>query len=361
MKVALIDNGIFCKEKDMNIVAQKSFIPCAIHSDRSGVQSIHGTICAEIINDLYPGTEFVDLRVMNREGTTNITVLVKALKWCNNNNIRLIHMSIGTINYFDIEVLRNVMEPLLKNNVIIVAAYHNEDIWTYPAGFPGVFGVRQDRYGILKNNEFLFQEEQSENAENTIVAHWNNEPRKEPANSFAAPVITGYIAKYLDSNPTANFSNILNYLKRRAVAGKYYPKRIQKTIRSRDNIGIPVIAGINLKKGEVQELSRIFDEDNYHTIVLQESKNYQKAIPMEYYWDEDMSINNMLQTANFVYMPDILFLDFACSNVNIQNNDLKIDMYIYNQDEGYKIVAEKELRIAKNIMQIYGIIKSIYS
>ncbi len=361
MKVALIDSGIFCKEKTMNIVTQKSFIPCAIHSNRNGAQPIHGTICAEIIHDIYPGTEFVDLRVMNKEGTTNITVLVEALKWCNNNNIRLIHMSIGTINYFDIEVLRNVMEPLLKNNVIIVAAYHNEDIWTYPAGFPGVFGVRQDRCDILKNNEFLFQEEQSENSENTIVAHWDNEPRKEPANSFAAPVITGYIAKYLDSNPTADFSNILDYLKRRAVIGKDYPKRIRKTMSNRNSMDIPIIAGIKLKKGEVQELSQIFDEDNYYTIVLQESKNYQKAIPMEYYLDEDMSIHNMLQTVNFVYMPDILFLDFACNNVKIQNKHSEIDICIYHQDDGYKIVAEKELRTAKNVMQIYEIINSIYA
>lgn len=46
---------------------------------------------------------------------------------------------------------------LLDADAIIVAAYHNRNIKTYPAAYPGVFGVRQDRYGLWEMVKFCFK------------------------------------------------------------------------------------------------------------------------------------------------------------------------------------------------------------
>lgn len=144
-----------------------------------------------------------DLNVTDSAGTTQITVLLEALEWCIQNKIKLIHMSLGTINYFDIKPLWIQIKRLLDADAIIVAAYHNRNIKTYPAAYPGVFGVRQDRYGLLGNGQILFQEQKGYNIENSIIANFSWNGIVNQANSYAAPVVTGHIATYLNRKPTA--------------------------------------------------------------------------------------------------------------------------------------------------------------
>ena len=46
-------------------------------------------------------------------GTTQITVLLEALEWCIQNKIKLIHMSLGTINY----LIKNIELEDLESSV----------------------------------------------------------------------------------------------------------------------------------------------------------------------------------------------------------------------------------------------------
>lgn len=144
--IAIIDNGI----KTEGIIG-KSVVKQISFLNRSKTYKVpeHGTMCAQIINYIYPQARFIDLSIMESDGTTQIKKLLEALEWCIKNNIKLINLSMGTVNYFDIKSLKEVFDELQKKNVIVVAAYDNRNIKTFPAMFPGVFGVRQDREGIL--------------------------------------------------------------------------------------------------------------------------------------------------------------------------------------------------------------------
>lgn len=137
-EIAIIDNGI----KTEGIIG-KAVVKQISFLNRSKMYKVpeHGTMCAQIINYIYPQARFIDLSIMESNGTTQIKKLLEALEWCIKNNIKLINLSMGTVNYFDIKSLKEVFDELQKKNVIVVAAYDNRNIKTFPAMFPGVFGV----------------------------------------------------------------------------------------------------------------------------------------------------------------------------------------------------------------------------
>ena len=208
MKIAIIDDGI-----NQNYFAQRIYQKVDFSSgvSQNGEDSRHGTICAQIIRQICGKIDIVDVKVL-KNGTAHIRQFIKALKWCECNDIKLVHLSIGTVNYFDIKPLENQIKKMLKKGIIIVAAYHNKNIKTFPASFPGVFGVRQDRESILSDNDFLFQNSAELNKENCIVVHGKKSEDYGSVNSFAAPVISGYIAKYLVEYANADFYMVLDHL-----------------------------------------------------------------------------------------------------------------------------------------------------
>ena len=215
IKLALIDNGIpyHMRNNRNQRIVHKSFLASKCDpSEYKDDKSFHGAVCVGIITSICSDIELWDLNVTDSAGTTQITVLLEALEWCIQNKIKLIHMSLGTINYFDIKPLWIQIKRLLDADAIIVAAYHNRNIKTYPAAYPGVFGVRQDRYGLLGNGQILFQEQKGYNIENSIIANFSWNGIVNQANSYAAPVVTGHIATYLNRKPTAGFDDVMDFI-----------------------------------------------------------------------------------------------------------------------------------------------------
>lgn len=43
-------------------------------------------------------------------------------------NVSVIHLSLGTLLYRDYIYIKNVVEKLIQNNIVIVAAFHNETL-----------------------------------------------------------------------------------------------------------------------------------------------------------------------------------------------------------------------------------------
>ncbi|MFR9078151.1 MAG: ATP-binding cassette domain-containing protein [Blautia obeum] len=271
IKLALIDNGIpyHMRNNRNQRIVHKSFLASKCDpSEYKDDKSFHGAVCVGIITSICSDIELWDLNVTDSAGTTQITVLLEALEWCIQNKIKLIHMSLGTINYFDIKPLWIQIKRLLDADAIIVAAYHNRNIKTYPAAYPGVFGVRQDRYGLLGNGQILFQEQKGYNIENSIIANFSWNGIVNQANSYAAPVVTGHIATYLNRKPTAGFDDVMDFLMTIATHKSDYPDILENVIRDKTNIEIPVIAGIDLDYEEMIQLIGM-DIDNVSSVVDQ--------------------------------------------------------------------------------------------
>lgn len=358
IKLALIDNGIpyYMRNKSNHKIVHKNFGAPICHASKyEGEKSFHGAVCAGIIAGICSDIEFWDLTVTDKSGTTQTTVLLKALEWCVENKIKLIHMSLGTINYFDIKPLWIQIKKLLDADTIVVAAYHNRNIKTYPAAFPGVFGVRQDRCGFLKNGQILFREQKGYNIENSIVANlsWNGIINQ--ANSYAAPVVTGHIATYLNRMPAARFNDVMKFLMTIAIHKAGYPDILENVIRDKANIEIPVIAGVGLDCGKMIQLKALFIQNGYYAVILQKNPMDENVIPLEYYDDSTASLKHILNTVNKVYSPDIILLDQEEAGWESRKAS-DIDMFIVCKDNTYELYAENRIGITSNIEDIFELI-----
>lgn len=120
IKLALIDNGIpyHMRNNRNQRIVHKSFLASKCDpSEYKDDKSFHGAVCVGIITSICSDIELWDLNVTDSAGTTQITVLLEALEWCIQNKIKLIHMSLGTINYFDIKPLWIQIKRLLDADI----------------------------------------------------------------------------------------------------------------------------------------------------------------------------------------------------------------------------------------------------
>ena len=145
VKVAIIDDGInneFLFEKAVNY----SYENGEIVSDGIKCNKIsHGTKCAKIFESYARHYILYGIKILNSNRETNIQSLLCALEWCKKNDIKLISLSLGSIFYADYDLLLPKIEQLIKKEILIVAAAHNNDYLTFPASMNNVIGVRCDR------------------------------------------------------------------------------------------------------------------------------------------------------------------------------------------------------------------------
>lgn len=130
MKIAVIDSGIdksfLCKGTlFLDMIVGKEGRLC--ERTVEPLLTEHGTICAQIIEkytDEPP--QFYSLCVFdNEEMKTSCDTLISALRWCYDNKIPLIHMSIGSRCAADFEKIRLETQKLIAAGQIIVAAVSN--------------------------------------------------------------------------------------------------------------------------------------------------------------------------------------------------------------------------------------------
>ena len=346
--VAIIDNGIKPEGKiEKTIVKQISFL------NRSKMYKIaeHGTMCAQIINYICPQARFIDLSIIEIDGTTKIKKLLEALDWCIKNSVNLINLSMGTVNYFDIKPLKAIFTELQRRNIIVVAAYDNRNIKTFPAMFPGVFGVRQDREGILENQEFIFQEIPQINTENSIIAHgWCNDGENH-ANSYAAPVITGQIARYLSERYDADFYEVLSYLLSCSKKGKKYRATIKNFIDRSEEIDVPIVSINNFSNAEKNTLLYMFETMGYYSLLLDNTDEVSSILPFKFYDPEHLHLREVLYTVNSIYEPDIILLgDEAQLYSNI--GELP-DLSVEKRNDTYAIYMEEDMLLKNNVKEVF--------
>lgn len=347
--VALIDTGIKnIQELKDNIIKKILFIDCIEEK-----MIDHGTVCAKIIREICPYVMFWDLQIFRNNGRTEISTLLDALEWCINHKIKLVHLSLGSINYFDKECLMRSIARLNDNGTLVVAAYHNLNIKSYPATFPRVFGVRQDREEILKNYEFTFQEQDELSMENTLVARYTDLKKENLSNSYAAPVITGHIANFLKEYPEASFEEILALLKKRAIKNVDIKNKIKNVLEIKREIDIPVICGNRCPEGGLKILVDIFRKKGYKVLFLQEILSDKQAIPIREYWKEEIRWKEVLSTLYFIYDSDIIILDVWSKNQTCGLDYKVVDIFIECDADSYLVNSETLKIKVKTIKDVY--------
>ena len=193
MKIVIIDDGISKSLCGLGeLVVDLDFTDS---SEKPNILS-HGTICAAIIKKYVPDAAIGSIRIISGvESRGSVDNLVKAINWCANNRIDIVHMSIGSSEIWDIEKIKNSICRGLESGCIFISAISNSHSWSYPACLSGVIGVKSN--SILKGDEFILSQQDEvdfeTNSIHSIILSDEHRFESQASNSYAAPVITSWV------------------------------------------------------------------------------------------------------------------------------------------------------------------------
>lgn len=143
--VAIIDSGIQ-NNKKLNIVKSMTLYVNDNYEIEERPDSTclneHGTIIADIITLINPDVELIDINILDEKLETNGQIMIQALKKALSFKPDIINLSLGTNNIRYVFELRKLIKEAVKNEVIIVAAYSNNNKITFPAIMKNVVGVK---------------------------------------------------------------------------------------------------------------------------------------------------------------------------------------------------------------------------
>lgn len=211
VRVAVVDSGIdaghpqvervaeyVVVERDDSIETGVRFTP-GPHDDLYG----HGTACAAIIRCLAPEVDLVSVRVLGPDLKGSAAAFAEGLDWCIGNGIHLINLSMSTAADRWAEPFWELVDQATYRNVLLVSAMNNERKRTIPSEMAGVFSVAcgpgTDRERIWCNPDGPAQWGAA--GIDVDVAWTDGSTIRTTGNSFAAPVVTGHLARLLGAHP----------------------------------------------------------------------------------------------------------------------------------------------------------------
>lgn len=217
--IAVIDDGISdvtIPDLQFDIIysPERGFIK----NNRPADPFSHGSICAAIIAKYAPNAKIGSIKILDELTLAGkCSHFIKAILWCVEHKIRIIHLSIGTVDPGDFQRLMKVSHYAWANDIIIIAAGKNDDSFTLPASCSNVIGVvacrkyTEDQYAIAlapnRGINFVASSRHkirlTEEAEDYIPQY---------ANSFAAPVITAHVYNWLQKQKQLDFDSAVCFL-----------------------------------------------------------------------------------------------------------------------------------------------------
>ncbi|MDP2183137.1 MAG: S8 family peptidase [Actinomycetota bacterium] len=147
VKVAIVDTGIDVKHSDLTVAGGVSeVVYTGSYADDNG----HGTHVAGIVAALDntigvvgvgSDIDLYAVKVLNRKGSGYTSDIIAGLEWCNNNDIDVVNMSLGSSVY--VQSFQDACTTLYESGTVIVAAAGNTGTLQsfYPAAYAGVVGV----------------------------------------------------------------------------------------------------------------------------------------------------------------------------------------------------------------------------
>ena len=211
VKVAVIDSGI---DNDHPAIAGhvKGYISFSedpatrqvVSSEEPHVDAFgHGTACADIIRRAAPACELYSVKVLGARLSGKGTAFLAGLRWAVEQRMQVINLSLGTSRGDYAPLFHELVDQAYFQGLMLVTAANNMPMVTYPSLFAAVTSVAchegQDPYELYYNPtppvEFLAP------GINVTVAWLGGQQMTVTGNSFAAPHISGLVAKILGKHP----------------------------------------------------------------------------------------------------------------------------------------------------------------
>ncbi len=169
------------------------------HEDAYG----HGTACAGIIRSLAPDCELYSVQVLGAGLTGRGAQFAAGLRWAVENGMSVCNLSLGTTNKGFFGLLHELADQACFRNVILVTAANNMPIPSFPSTYASVISVAAHE----GQDPTLFYSNPHPPVEfgapgiDVRVAWRGGGWITATGNSFAAPHITGLVARILGKHP----------------------------------------------------------------------------------------------------------------------------------------------------------------
>lgn len=215
IRIAIIDNGVnkyYIKkriEKSIVIDENGICIPDTKSIDQQQFQ--HGTNCAMILEKYCSDCHLISIRILDENGRGAIKSIYPALEWCYKNQIRLINLSLGTVDFRDCEKLKILVNECAVKGMIIIAATANVGFVSYPSSFTNVIGVATTNSPLSYSKDYMQMGIDSIVPSEHIVKICNKEIKTSLSNSYAAPYICALIGNKLKNDKTLDIARLKKY------------------------------------------------------------------------------------------------------------------------------------------------------
>ncbi|HEY6378274.1 MAG TPA: S8 family serine peptidase [Candidatus Dormibacteraeota bacterium] len=211
VRVGVVDSGIDAAhpavrgvaggvvvERDDGAATGVRFVEGA-HEDLFG----HGTACAGIIRRAAPQCELYSIRVLGERLTGKGMVFAAGLRWALEHGMQVVNLSLSTAKADYFALFHELADEAYFKNVMLVCAVNNVPGPTYPSQYSSVFSVAARagddplRFAYNPAPPVEFGAPGIE-----VEVAWRGEATmRVTGNSFAAPHISGIIARILSKHP----------------------------------------------------------------------------------------------------------------------------------------------------------------
>ena len=224
IRIAIVDSGIDASHSGVGDVAGGVQIQIGekgevMFSDDYYDCAGHGTACAGIIRKKAPDAMLYSVRIFDESLMADGRALIAAIQWCIDNEMDMVNLSLGTTDVTFKKSLQKVCRKAVDAGVILVAAESNDGGESYPAVFPEVIGVTGG--AIYEQDGFYYRKGQRiecvARGDEQRVCWLNGKHIMTGGNSFAAPHITGIIARLLEQHPICSVEDIRLLLQEKAL------------------------------------------------------------------------------------------------------------------------------------------------
>ena len=208
--VAVVDSGIDSAHPDAGTVERA----VALHWDRETQEVVpaegphddlfgHGTACAGIIRRAAPDAALWSVRVLGSRLTGKGMVFAAGVRWAIARGARVVNLSLSTGRQDYFGLFHEIADEAAFAGVILVCAANNVPAPTYPAQFSSVISVAahdgHDPFALDANpappTDF------GAPGIDVRVPWLSGSTIVSTGNSFAAPHVTGLVARMLSKHP----------------------------------------------------------------------------------------------------------------------------------------------------------------
>ncbi|WP_234123409.1 S8 family serine peptidase [Clostridium hydrogenum] len=226
--VAIIDSGI---ARDISIFQNKIIGGFSIFEndnkilfdDKYDDSNGHGTACAYTISKQCKYAKFFIIKILNTNGVSSSKKLLEALKALKNINVKIINLSLSTLNNEYRKELFDICEELKQQGKIIVNSLRNNSRYSFPTMFSSVIGVKG--VSFLTEKEYWFDSKKQVQClvDNTPIIYDKNCREHDIfyGNSKSTALFTGILCGLLLNNKVNTFDEAVKLIKENAIRSKW--------------------------------------------------------------------------------------------------------------------------------------------